>query len=231
MSRTVLEIAKSAANSLGLEPPSDLFDSSNHTAVQLLWAVTEASLKILREHDWRLLFKISTSTGDGNASEFSLPSDFLRMPVGVDVWSSRIQSALSRIDPEEWLQMDVGIGDTSYGAWTLFGGNIVFRPALSQGEVARFWYLSNLVVQEVGGTYRERFASNDDQFRLDDRVLELFLIYEWRKQKGLDYTEEMQDAYSALSKEAESDKGARIISQRSSRNHPLKVAYPGVITP
>ncbi|MDF9301609.1 hypothetical protein P5P81_03295 [Tritonibacter mobilis] len=231
MSRTVLEIVRSAAPAIGLERPGVLFGSTSRTEIELQRAVIEAADMVLRAHDWRKLMKISTSTGDGSETEFALPSDFLRMPKDADVWSSRTQSPLSRISPEDWLQMDVGIGDFSYGAWTLFGGNMVFRPALSTGETARYWYVSKEVVQGTDGARKERFSDDDDLFVLDDRVLELALIYQWRKDKGLDYAEEMQAADAALSREVESDKGARIVTQRSSRLPATKVAYPGVITP
>ncbi len=231
MDRTALQIVQSAAAKLGINIPGVLFGSTDRDQVELQGALIEAAAKVVQPHGWSVLRTLKTDTGTGSVTEFALPSDYSHMPEGSQVWASETQRPLSGITPEDWLQLDVGIGDTALGAWTQFGGNMVYRPAPAAGETVKFWYISQNAVAGTDGTAKATFTADTDTFRLNDRVLELMLICEHRKQKGLDYSEEMRDAESALSLAITRDKGARMISQQGRPRLTGQTAYPGTITP
>lgn len=231
MARSALTIVQDAALKLGLEQPSILFGSTDRTAIELREALIEAADKVLHANDWQLLRTLETHTGDGTTTEYAMPSDYLKMPKDGEIWSSRWQHALPHISPEEWLQLDVREYDVVTGVWTIYGGKFVYKPALANDETARFWYVSRKVCADAGGTAKETFSADTDTFRLDDRVLELVLVWLWRVQKGLDYQEDMATAEIALSRAIERDKGARVLTQRSSGNIRAKTAYPWQIVP
>lgn len=231
MSRTALSIVQDAAAKLGVAQPTVLFGSTDRTAIELREALIEAADKIMHAHDWQLLRVIQTNIGDGTTTDFSLPPDFLRMPKDAEMWSTKWTRGLTRITPEEWLQLDVHSFDVVTGVWTIFGGDFVYRPALDADETAKFWYISNKCCAENDGTAKAVFTADDDTFRLDDRVLELVLVWLFRTQKGLDYAEDMASAEIALARMIERDKGARIITQASRRNVHASLAYPTSIVP
>lgn len=231
MTRTALEICQDAAAKLGLVAPTLLFGSTDRTAVELRRALIEASDKIVRAHDWELLKTLETHTGDGTTTEYALPTDYLRMPKESQIWSTRWEHPLLHISPEDWLHLEIREYDTIMGSWTLYGGNIVYRPALASDENTKWFYQSENCVASTGGTPKAKFTADDDTFRLDDRLIELMLLWVWREQKGLDYSEDMATAEVALAREIESDKGARLITQQSRRNVRAKIAYPWKITP
>lgn len=231
MARSALTIVQDATTKLGLDQPSVLFGSTDRTAIELREALIEAADKILHAHDWQLLRTLETHTGDGTTTEFAMPSDYLKMPKDAEIWSTRWQRQLAHIAPEEWLQLDVREYDVVTGVWTLFGGNFVYKPALAATETARFWYVSNKICADQGGTAKETFSADDDTFRLDDRVLELVLVWLWRTQKGLDYAEDMATAEVALARMIERDKGARIITQSSRARLGATIAWPGTLNP
>jgi len=231
MSRTILEIVQSIAPRIGLDAPSALFSSTDRTEIELREVAMELSDRIVRLHDWSLLYTQETHTGDGTTTDFDLPTDFLRMPKEGQIWSTRWERPLLHISAEDYLQLDVREYDLITGTWTKIGGDIKYRPALASGEDAKFWYISNKVIQDTGGTNKARFTDDTDTFRLDDRMLELALIWEWRQRKGLDYSEDMITAEQAIAQEISRDKGARIITQNTRRNVRAQVAYPWQITP
>jgi len=231
MARTALQITQDAAVRLGLEVPSILFASTDRTDVELRRALIEASDKILHAHDWQRLLTLETHTGDGSTTDYALPSDYLRMPKDGQVWSTKWESPLEHITPEDWLNLDIRDYEIVYGTWTIYGGNFVHKPPLDTDETAKFWYVSENVVLSADGAGKADFSADDDTFKLDDRVLELTLIAQWRKIKSLDYGEEMIDAEMALARAIERDRGARMITQASRPNYRVKTAYPWRITP
>lgn len=231
MARSALSIVQDAATKLGVAQPTVLFGSTDRSAIELREALIEAADKVLHAHDWQRLLTVQTNIGDGTTTDFSLPSDYLRMPKSVDMWSSKWQRRLTHITPEEWLQLDVRNYEVVSGVWTIFGGDCVYKPALAADETVKFWYVSNRVVANDAEGTKDRFTADDDTFLLDDRVLELVLVWLFRTQKGLDYAEDMASAEIALARMIERDKGARVLTQASRRTINASTAYPGSITP
>lgn len=231
MARTALQIARDAAVKLGLDRPSVLFSSSQRTEQELSRALVEAADKIVQAHDWQLLKTQETHVGDGTTTEYAMPVDFLRMPKDAEIWSTRWQHPLVRITPEDWLNLDIRDYDVVTGSWTIYGGNFVYKPALASGEDARFFYVSDRCVADNVGTPKATFTADLDTFRLDDRVLELVLVWVWRAQKSLDYAEEQATAEVALARAIERDKGPRMLAQATRRSMRAKIAYPWSIVP
>lgn len=231
MARTILEVAQAASYKLGIAKPENLYASTDRTFQELGSFLNEVAERIVRAHDWSLLKTQATNTGDNSTEGFDLPSDYLRMPKEAQVWSTRWQRPLLAITPEEYLRLDVRNYDLVTGTWVQLNGQMKYRPVLATAELAKWYYISNLVVSPASGSNRSSFMADDDTFRLNDRVLELQLIWEWRHRKGQPYAEDMNTAEIALAQAISEDGGAQIITQSSRRNVHAKVAYPWSITP
>lgn len=227
MPRTALEIVQSAAPRLSIDRPDTLFSSTDQVDIEVRSTLNECAVRIAEQNDWQALLTLDEDVGDGSTTSYSLPTDWLRMPKDGQVWSTRWQRPLLAITAEESLRLDIRNYDLVTGTWTVIGGNIVYNPALASGESAKYYYVS----RNVCSGNKERFTEDTDTYRLDDRVLELALIWQWREQKGMDYAEDMATAENALARAIERDKGGRIITQSSRRNVGAKVAYPWSIEP
>jgi hypothetical protein len=231
MSRTILEIVRAAAPRIGIARPDLLFGDTSDQAVEIRSVLQEAADRIVRAHDWSMLKVEETHVGDGTTEGYDLPTDYLRMPKEGQIWSTRWQHPLAPVTAEEWLRLDVREYDLIVGTWIILEGQVKYRPVLASGESARWFYMSNLAVAPTSGANKALFTADTDTFRLGDRILELALIWEWKRAKGLPYEEQMMPAEEALAKAISDDKGARIISQSSRRNFTGKMSYPWQIAP
>lgn len=225
--RTVLQIAQDVAVKLGIDSPAELFGSSEKTAIKLRRVIIEASDKLVEAHDWRRLYTLETHTGAGGLTSYELPSDFLRMPKDAKIWSSKWDAPLIPVDPEDWLQLTTRGFASTLSCWTIYGGNVVYYPALSIGETAQFWYISHAV---INGEDSSQFTADTDTFLLDDRLLELMVIVVWRAQERLDYQEDLVAVNDALSRAICRDGGARLIRQRSRGHMGGETAFPFSVT-
>lgn len=232
MARTALKIVQDAAPRLGISIPEQLFASTDRMAKELSVTLNKCAVRLARLHDWEALLSVYTHTGNGSTTAFTKPSHYWRMPKEAQIWSSRWQRPLTHISAEDWLRLDVREYDLVTGNWTLFGNKFQYKPALADGETARFFFVSdNICTDNDGETLKMSFMADDDLFRLDDYMLELEFIWVWRKQKGMEYAEDMADAQEAVEKAITKDKGARIITQSSRKNVRAKTAYPWSIEP
>jgi hypothetical protein len=229
---TLLSVCQDVCKVIGLDPvPSAVASNTDREYVELLHVANEMAKRISRGHDWQKLSAIQTMTGDGTTEDFDLPSDYDRMLVKAQVWSSDLETALSPIsDLDKWLEMDVQSFDFVINAWTLYGGQMHIKPALTSGITAKYFYQSSNIVLDVGQTPKALFTADDDTFRLDEQVLKLGMIWQWRANKGLPYDEDMMNYEQALEREVLRDKGSRMLRVGTIRMpRDVRIAYPQAI--
>ena len=225
---TALVIAQRAALKLGIAQPSELFASTERTNKELAEAMTEAVDDILDCHDWQLLRTIATITGDGSTLAWDIESDFHRLLLDPELYSSEFEVALSFVaDPNEWLRYQTRTYDSVVNLWHLYQDQINTDPALGSGTTAQYWYISNLVITDADTTTKAVFDADDDTFRLDDDLLRLGTIYKFRQNKGQPYAEEMADYERKKAKCILKDGGARTFrSGRGLNMRGVRNSYP-----
>lgn len=232
---TVLAAAQAAALRLSGRRPTSLFTSNDKLMIELADLVNETAVAIMKAHDWRKLTVLKTQAGDGTAEEFSLPSDYDRMPIKSNVYSTRSQLPLARAeDTDAWIEFQLTGFVGAPGVWIILANKIGIKPPLTSSESAKYYYISkNIVSADDGATFtKSAFDTDSDVFFLPDRLLTLGLIWRWRSQKKFEYAEDMQNYNIALGEESGREKGSRILRMGTVRTpSDATPAYPGIITP
>lgn len=238
---TVLSVVQQASLKIGVARPDQLFAGTTRVLQELQEAVIETAKMIAFDtgHDWSKLKTLGTFTGDGVALGFNLPSDYRKMLKKARLWpiNSPYAPYTHYADTDSWLGTQVQSFQPLIGAWTIIGEQVQIRvggnnAAVATGDTVQFYYITNNMAKDAGGTPKAEFTIDTDVFRLDERLLKLGLIYKWKQAKGQDYTEEMSDYENALFQLIGTDKGSNIIivgSQRAPGD--LNFAFPGTITP
>jgi hypothetical protein len=226
---TILTACQSAALRLLGKKPTSIFSSTDTFEMELAELANETATTIAKGHDWQALTKLATNTGDGSTVAFDLPTDYDRMTKDGNVHSHLYQTALFRRvkDLDEWIYLNDLLATATPGNWIILGAQMQILPAMASNETARFYYVSNKIVN-AAGTPQTSFTADTDAFILPERLITLGLIWRWRSQKRMEYAEDMQNYELALSEEISRDKGARILTsgrQRYPAN--LNYAYPG----
>jgi hypothetical protein len=234
---TVLSAAQDAGFRLQGVKPSTLFSTSDQFSLELAGLANSVAVdNIAKSYDWRGLTKLCTLTGDGVKIAFDLPTDFERMPMVAEVHSLAWKTAKFRAvqDLDEWLYIQDNLVTGTPGNWIMLGGQMQIFPAMPIGETARFYYISNQVVALAAGQpgTKTGFTLDTDALALPERLLTLGLIWRWRSQKRMEYSEDLANFEIAKSEEITKDKGRRVLTvgrQRATTNASL--AYPGRLGP
>lgn len=229
---TILSVVQSATTVLGMNVPDTVYGNQSREMVEMRAHVARVSDLIVDEFDWQRLTRIGSVIGDGVQTDFNLPIDFLRFQKDSQLVSqSRPYCAFTHIpDANAWLK---AITDQIWMAtpiWTLMGGKIVFQEPLAAGEIVRFTYVCNEVVQPAGpDPLRSGFEADDDSYVLPERLLELGLIWNWKSAKSQPYAKELNDYELALARAVGIDRGERIISVGKGVRIDVPTAYPWVL--
>lgn len=209
---TILTVAEEVCKVVGLAVPNQIVGATQREYVELAATMQEMARRIADGHDWQLLSRIATITGDGTTEDHDLPTDYARMLVKSQVWSSSLETPLSPIsDLDEWLGMDVQSFDFVINAWTLYGGQMHIKPALASAVTAKYFYQSNLLFTPDSGANKAAFTADSDTFRLSEDLLTLGVIYQWRMNKSQPYAENMTDYEELKARLVTRDKGSRLM--------------------
>lgn len=230
---TLLTVCADVAPKIGLAVPTAVATSTAREHVELLALANDMAMRISEGSDWEILTTLQTMTGDGSAVSFTLPSDYGRMLVDGQIWSSTLSAPLIHITSrDEWLGYDVQPVGRIINAWTKYGGLIYIKPALASGSTAKYFYQSNAIVVPVTGSNQSTFVLDTDVFRLPERLLMLGMVWQWKANKGLPYAEDLSTYQDALSIAVTRDGGSKSIPIGGARGRRgVDRVWPGTITP
>lgn len=91
---------------------------------------------------------------------------------------------------------------------------------------ASFIYIQRNCIVLTSGGYGQKFAADTDKFWLEDRVLKLGMIWQWKANKGSPYAEDMATYADAVGAVMGSDKPSPIIVGRAPVSQNARIAYP-----
>lgn len=229
---SLLTVVQDVCAVVGIAPlPTSVFAgiASNRTMQEMVSLAIEMAQRIAYDtRDWQRLRKTQTYNGDGLATAFDLPSDFKRMLLTANVWrnTNSMTPMTFYPDSDEWLQRRLRNYTSPFGEWTMQGGQMLIYPTLAVGQSVQWLYLQKYCVALAGGGYSDRFVADGDTFMLDERVLKLGMIWQWKANKGSPYQEDMGTYGDALTLALGHDSPAPIIIGRRPVAANASVAYP-----
>ena len=195
---------------------------------EMLALANEQAQRIAYDHrDWTKLRAMAQLNGDATwappqpdptaiwtgTTAFNLPANYKRMLLTSNVWLSTATHQPMRFipDTDEWLRRRINSSTGSWGEWTLLGGKLHIFPAMAAGTAARFMYLDKNCIDLASGGRSDVFQSDSDTFTLDERLLKLGMIWQWKASKGAPYAEDMGTFGDALASVMGRDSPAPIL--------------------
>jgi hypothetical protein len=151
------------------------------------------------------------------------------MPKKGSLWSDTIPAFTHVVNYNKWLEWQTVMFSTVTNRWTLLGGRIHVLPALQSGVTATYAYQSKLYARASAGD-KDRFNHDADEFVLNEELLRLGVIWQWKANKGLAYAEDMTNYESLLATMVATDIGPRSIRIGVARMPTdATYAYPGAL--
>jgi hypothetical protein len=233
----ILQVCQDVALVISLERPEGVFASDLREHLELAALANSIGRRIAYQtHDWQWLKFIATLTGDGVTENTDLPSDFQRLLKKARMWPSAMpNSPLSWIrDTDAWTGYEVSGFTPPFGIWTIIGDQLHVKPVIGDGETVKFAYLSRSFVIGVDATPEDttKFTADADVFLLDNDVLRLGMIWQWKANKGQAYAEDMANYETALAMAIGGEKEGTILTQPSRHRYAgAEFAFPGSIVP
>jgi hypothetical protein len=211
---TVLQAIQSASVRVIGRKPSTVFSSVETFEQELADLSNEVAADIAKSADWQALLRVAVIMGDGVTDAFDFPSNYDRQPVHADILDAQFTAwgYARETDLNAFLRCRQGAIGASPGIWTIYGSQIQFCPAPPNGAEAEFFYVDRQYATDINGTPKDAFDTDNDLFRLPERLLTLGLVWRWRQNKGLSSGEDEAAFSKAFAEASGRDRGSRIFS-------------------
>lgn len=219
---TVLTCAQDAASEVGIDAPISLFSGTEPAYGQLRSFAQKTANALRRENGWQALrkeytFKTNFINPDLKPDDptiygpVPLPEDFDRI-VETTFWNLDRRFQMGQpLSAQAWAALRAGIMVTVYPQYRILDGALHILPN-PKAEMYRFEYMSKHAVVSENGVRKARFTEdNDSLYGIPEELLTLGMIWRWKREKGLEYAEALEDYERALEAYGGNDGGAKVV--------------------
>lgn len=229
---SLLTACQAVIREIGLgTAPATIISNTDATAIQLN-ALAEAAVRRLSKPNWEKLLREHTITTAASTEGYALPSDWARY-VSLTAWdATNYWPMRGSLDPETWNALKRGIVATSVRRrFRLRGGQVLIFPTPSSIDTLVIEYARNTPwTDSTGVTYRVVATNDADITVFPEHLLILDLKWRFKHAKGLDYTEDFNEAEREISLALAQDAPAPVIDYgRGSSLSPFTANIPQVI--
>ncbi|AVA22470.1 hypothetical protein [Rhizobium sp. NXC24] len=211
---SLLTIIQNVCAELSLAIPGLVMGSPDPMTTQLRILCQRAGDDLARDHDWSILLIQRTFTATGAMPEpAEPPADWERFTDNSVIWNnSRLWQLNGPVDPWTWQRNLIINSNPVPQLWRMIGGKLAIYPNVS-GETMSYEYISkNWIAVSGGPSTAATWANDNDTALIPERLVELSLMWRWKRAKGLDYAQEMDNFERSKESEVGSDRAASAVS-------------------
>jgi hypothetical protein len=208
---TLLTVCQNAAAEIGIDMPAYIIGNTD-AAAQQLQALTRRSVREIGKMGWpQTITEYTFNTVVGTAS-YDFPADFLGM-VDQTPWDRANRWPLQGpLEPQEWQVLKSGLAASGIRlAFRVWQGKLWLDPTPAAIAEVAFEYFSNLFVRDSLAVPKGSFTADTDYAAIDEDLIELDLIWRFKRQKGFDYMEDYHTAQNAISRDRGRLMGGRVL--------------------
>ena len=120
------------------------------------------------------------------------------------------------LSPIEWQALKARTATGPYASYRIFGGKLYAYPAPPAGNTWVFEYQSNYFCQSAAGANQSIWVADTDVGILDEHLMEMGIIWRFKKKNGLDYSEDFRSYEQKLAMETSRAGGRPILDMTGS---------------
>jgi hypothetical protein len=229
IAQDILKETKSA-----VVPLTIIGNNAEDAAVQVLAALKKAIVDVSRAEDWEELQKEHTFNSVASTEGYALPSDFDRITDNTFWNTTNNDPVLGPQTPEEWriLKNSTVSGATVNDYFRIRGGETLIFPIPSAVEGYIYEYISNLIVEDSGGTGQTGWEADTDVPVADSYLVQLNATWRLLKMQGKPYAEEQRDYELALAERMANNGGNKTVYHISRAGFErTRIGYPDIVVP
>ena len=226
---TLLTIVQNSCDIIGLTRPTVVISSQDQNVRTLLALAQVEGRELLDRYSWPAtqIEKTHTSlAAELQGVMTTLAPGFSYITSGTFWDRTLTQPVTGPLSPIEWQALKARTATGPYYSYRLFGGNLYAYPAPSAGNTWVFEYQSTYFCQSSAGANQSAWAADTDVGVLDENLMELGIVWRFKKKNGLDYSEDFRSYEQKLANETSRAGGRRVLDMTGSASAARGVYVP-----
>ena len=215
---TLLMIVQNSCDTIGLTRPSVVVASADQNVRTLLALAQTEGRELLDRYSWPAtqIEKTHTSLAAELQGVMTTLAPGFSYITSSTFWDRTLtQPVTGPLTPIEWQALKARTATGPYPSYRIFGGKLYAYPAPSAGNTWVFEYQSTYFCQSSAGADQSAWAADTDVGVLDENLMELGLIWRFKKKNGLDYSEDFRSYEQKLANETSRAGGRRTLDMVS----------------
>lgn len=188
---TCLSIVQTTCRRLGFTVPNTATGSTDSQVIQLTAILNEEGQELANRHEWQVLVKESTFTTLAAELQTTLPTGF-KYILNDTIWNRDLRRPVfGPLTAQKWQQQKASNIQGPWNQFRILANQIKFYPVPVAGQTCAYEYVSShWAVNATGDVTKDAFTADDDVSYLDEQLLLAGLRWRWKKEKGLEYSED-----------------------------------------
>lgn len=192
---TLLSLINGAQDTIGLNRSSVVVSSTDPNVRTLLALGQTEGRELLERFAWPQTQEEATHTtlnAELQGVMTTIAPGFAYI-LNQAFWNRTLtQPVTGPLSPTEWQLLKARTATGPYSSYRLRGGKLFAYPAPAAGDEWVFEYQTANFCQSSGGTAQNAWAADDDTGILDENLMELGVVWRFKKKNGLDYSEDFR---------------------------------------
>jgi len=214
---SLLTLIQNASDTIGLTRPTVVISSTDQNVRTLLALAQTEGRELLERYSWPQTQKEATHTtlnAELQGVMSTIAPGFAYM-INSTFWNRTITEPVTGpLSPVEWQALKARTATGPYTSYRLQAGNLYGYPAPSAGDTWVFEYQTAYFCQSSGGTDQTAWAADNDVGVLDENLMEMGVVWRFKKKNGLDYSEDYRVYEQKLANETARVGGKRPLDMR-----------------
>jgi hypothetical protein len=190
---TLLTIVQNASDTIGLSRPSAVVSSTDGNVRTLLSFAQTEGRELLERFGWPATQKQATHTtlnAELQGVMTTIAPGFSYI-INNTFWNRTLTVPVpGPLSPQEYQALKARSSTGPYSQYKLQAGNLYGYPAPSASDTWVFEYQTNYFCKSSGGTDQSAWAADTDTGILDENLMEMGIVWRFKKKNGLDYSED-----------------------------------------
>lgn len=215
---SLLSMLQGVADTIGLSRPNAIVSSTDGNVRTLLALAQTEGQELLEVCTWPVSQAEATHTTvaaelQGAMEDIAPGFNYI---VNTTLWDRTLQQRVSGpLDATEWQLLKARVQTGPYASFRIQGGNLYAYPAPPAGHTWAFEYQTTYFCQSSGGTNQSAWAADDDVGIFDENLMEMGVVWRFKKKNGLDYSEDYRIYQQKLANKMARAGGRRNLSMNS----------------
>jgi len=186
--KTLLQIAQTITNQIGLPTPQAVLSASDQNMVKLLAVIKSVCEDLLLEFDWQVLQRRYTFSTTSGVDNYAIPSDQERFISFTFFDQNNRWKMQGPLTPTEWEQIKVSnLAASPFQRYRYFGGKLYLYPTPGTTTFNfNYEYISNAYCASSAGVPQSDLMQDSDIILFDHRMVVYGAKVKWLTSIGMD---------------------------------------------